>query len=106
MVVDARRARLYDATDRLHALLERPLELARAAGTVDPGLTIDVLLAQRMAYGVVATAIDTADIRNRSSGRSSAALSSRRRQAPPPGQLSHYGAARQAAWGPPRLHES
>lgn len=66
MVVDARRTQLnYDATDRLHGLLSRPLELAQAAGTVDPGLTTDdVLLAQRMAYGIVVTAIDTTGVRD------------------------------------------
>jgi AcrR family transcriptional regulator len=65
MVVDARRTqRGYDGTERLRALLERPLERARAAGAADPELTIDdVLLAQRMVYGIVVTAVDTTGIR-------------------------------------------
>jgi AcrR family transcriptional regulator len=60
MAVDARRTRPdYDGTDRLRTLLETPLAVAQAAGTVDPTLTVDdVLLAQRMAHGIVVTAIE------------------------------------------------
>lgn len=65
MAVDSRRTqRGYDGTERLGGLLEQPLALARAAGTVHPDLTVDdVLLAQRMVYGLVATAVDTTGLR-------------------------------------------
>lgn len=65
MAVEARRSHPdYDGAERLQALLEGPLERARAAGLVAPYLTIDdVLLAQRMAYGVIATSLDPADLR-------------------------------------------
>lgn len=65
MVVDARRAHQgYDGIARLRTLLERPLARAREAGTVHSGLTVDdVLLAQRMVYGLVVTAIDPTGLR-------------------------------------------
>ena len=65
MVVEARRSRPeYDGGERLRALIEPPLLRARAAGLVDPALSVDdVLLAQRMAYGVVATELDPASAR-------------------------------------------
>jgi len=65
MVVDARRA-LPDRGDdrRLLALVEATLPRARAAGLVDPALTADdVLLAQRMVYGVVVTETDPVRVR-------------------------------------------
>jgi AcrR family transcriptional regulator len=62
-VVARRTAADYPGADRLRGLLGPPLERARAAGLVDPALTVDdVMLAQRMAFGIVVTAIDTADL--------------------------------------------
>ena len=58
MVVDARRNLPdYDGAERLLRLVESTLRPAQAAGLASAGLTApDVLLAQRMAYGVVITA--------------------------------------------------
>ena len=58
MVVDARRNLPdYDGAERLLRLVESTLPPAQAAGLASAGLTApDVLLAQRMAYGVVITA--------------------------------------------------
>ena len=66
MVVTARRELAgYDGEHRLLALIEPPLARARAAGRVAPSLTArDVVLAQRMAYGVVATALEPAGVRD------------------------------------------
>jgi AcrR family transcriptional regulator len=65
MVVDARRTSAdYDGTRRLLALIEPPLARARDAGLVAPTLTAqDVMLAQRMAYGVAVTALDPDGVR-------------------------------------------
>lgn len=65
MAVEARRSHPdYDGLQHLQALLEGPLARARTAGLVAPELTVeDVLLAQRMAYGVVATSLDPAQVR-------------------------------------------
>ena len=59
MFLDARRnLPQTDIGERLPALVARALPPARAAGLVNPRLTVDeVMLAQRMVYGVVATAI-------------------------------------------------
>jgi len=64
MAVDARRSLPdYGGAERLHALIERTLPRARAAGVVGPAITVeDVLLAHRMIYGVIATAVDPADV--------------------------------------------
>ncbi|WBB67570.1 TetR/AcrR family transcriptional regulator [Micromonospora sp. WMMD812] len=66
MVVDARRQAVgYDGADRMRALLGPPLARAQDAGLVDPRLTVDdVMLAQRMVFGIVVTAIDPTDVRN------------------------------------------
>ncbi|BCB88774.1 TetR/AcrR family transcriptional regulator [Phytohabitans suffuscus] len=65
MVVDARRnATSYDGAERMRALLGPPLARAQDAGLADPRLTVnDVMLAQRMAFGIVVTATDTTDLR-------------------------------------------
>ncbi|GAB2930509.1 TetR/AcrR family transcriptional regulator [Micromonospora polyrhachis] len=65
MVVDARRQAVgYDGAERMRGLLDPPLTRAQEAGLVDPGLTVDdVMLAQRMVFGIVVTAIDTTDLR-------------------------------------------
>ncbi|WP_121258166.1 TetR/AcrR family transcriptional regulator [Nocardioides ferulae] len=65
MVVEARRSRPeYDGGERLRALIEPPLLRAQDAGLVDPLLGVDdVLLAQRMAYGIVVTELDPASAR-------------------------------------------
>lgn len=48
----------------MRGLLDPPLTRAQEAGLVDPGLTVDdVMLAQRMVFGIVVTAIDTTDLR-------------------------------------------
>lgn len=65
MVVDAR-ATLpqYSGHARLAALVEATLPRAQRAGLVDATLTADdVLLAWRMAFGVVVTATDPAEVR-------------------------------------------
>lgn len=66
MIVDARRSDPYqEGTDRLRALIEPTLDQARAAGLIDATLTAeDVMLAQRMAYGLVVTAVDLDGIRD------------------------------------------
>lgn len=66
MVVDARRtATDYDGARRLAALIEPPLARARDAGLVAPDVTVrDVLLHQRMAYGVVVTSLDPEGVRD------------------------------------------
>ena len=60
MFVDARRSHAdYDGTERLIELIEPPLAAARDAGLVAADLTAyDVTLMQRMAYGVMVTALD------------------------------------------------
>lgn len=65
MVAEARRTLPeYDGPERLLALVGAPLERAQAAGLVDPAITpFDVLLAQRMLYGVVVTTPDPSDAR-------------------------------------------
>ena len=46
----------YDGIARLRALLTAPLQRAIAAGLIEPGLTVDdVILAIRMAYGIIRT---------------------------------------------------
>lgn len=64
MVVDARRAVSgYDGDERLRALFARTLDSDQGAGA-PTGLTPDdVMLAWRMIYGVVVTAVDPADVR-------------------------------------------
>lgn len=61
MVSDARQSHSdYDGIQRLTALLTGPLELAVAAGRVDADVTVDdVVLAIRMAYGLIRTADGT-----------------------------------------------
>lgn len=58
MFVDARKEAFdYDGPQRLLDLLSAPLERAKAAGTADPALHLDhLVMAHRMAFGVVATA--------------------------------------------------
>lgn len=65
MFVDARRtAPDYDGGRRLRALVERTLPRARDAGLVRASVRVeDVLLAVRMAYGVVVTAEGDEDVR-------------------------------------------
>jgi AcrR family transcriptional regulator len=65
MLIHARRTMPdYDGRDRIHALLGATLARAQDAGTVDAALTVeDVMLAWRMAFGVVVTASDTTDLR-------------------------------------------
>jgi AcrR family transcriptional regulator len=65
MAVDARRTMAdYDGSARLVGLLEAPLGRARDAGLVRPDLTVDdVLVAHRMAYGIVTTSVGEADVR-------------------------------------------
>lgn len=65
MAVDARRSTTeYDGGERLVALLAPPLARAREAGAVDADLEVgDVLTAQRMVYGIVATALDLGEAR-------------------------------------------
>lgn len=64
MVVDARTTVTdYDGGRRLFALIEGALTRDQAAGLVRADLTpADVMLAQRMAYGVVVTAINRDDL--------------------------------------------
>ncbi len=70
MVVEARRALPeYDGGERLRALVDATLPRARAAGLVDAALTsADVLLAVRMAHGVVVTATAGEDVRSLAHG--------------------------------------
>ncbi|NTW42167.1 MAG: TetR/AcrR family transcriptional regulator, partial [Cellulomonadaceae bacterium] len=65
MVVDARRTLARpDDLGRLRALVDTTLPRAQAAGLADPGLTTtDVLIAQRMVFGVVVTAGPHDDVR-------------------------------------------
>ncbi len=65
MIVDARRSLPdYDGGPRLRDLVEQTLPRAQAAGLVPRTLgTTDVLLAVRMAYGVVATSVGSEDVR-------------------------------------------
>lgn len=65
MIVDARRSLPdYDGGRRLRALVDATLPRAQAAGRVAPHLgTADVLLAVRMAYGIVATSEGDEDVR-------------------------------------------
>lgn len=73
--VDARRSRPgYDGEHRLRGLIEPLLDRAREAGLAPGRIGIDdLLLAQRMIYGVVVTAHDDAEAR-RSVGRALALL--------------------------------
>lgn len=66
MVVDARRSNpAYDGGDRLLALTGPPLDRARDAGLVAAGLTAsDVMVALRMAFGVVVTATGPEPVRD------------------------------------------
>ena len=66
MVVDARRqAADYDGAERMRSLLGPSLARAQAAGLADAALTVDdVMLAQRMVYGIVVTAVDTTALRD------------------------------------------
>jgi len=66
MVVDSRRQLAQDDSERrLRSMLDATLPPAREAGRVDNRLTTDdVLLAQRMIYGVVVTTVDPAQIAN------------------------------------------
>jgi AcrR family transcriptional regulator len=65
MVVDARRhVPEYGGSDRIRRLVDLTLSRAQQAGAADPDLTVDdVLLAWRMAFGVVVTATDATDLR-------------------------------------------
>lgn len=64
MAVDARRSMpAYRGAERMSALVRETLPRAQSAGLTDPTLTVDdVLLAHRMIYGVIATAVDPADV--------------------------------------------
>ncbi len=65
MTIDARRTMTdYRGAERMQALIEPPLVRAREAGMVDPELTVqDVMIAQRMAFGLVVTTDDAGDVR-------------------------------------------
>jgi AcrR family transcriptional regulator len=65
MVVDSRRQAVgYDGAERMRTLLGPPLARAQDAGLVDARLTVeDVMLAQRMVFGIVVTTIDPAGLR-------------------------------------------
>lgn len=68
MVITARASGAdYDGIARLGALLSAPLERAIAAGLIDGGVTVEeVILAVRMAYGIIRTCDPTtgpADLR-------------------------------------------
>lgn len=65
MMVEARRSDPYvGGRQRLTALLEPTIRRARDAGLVAPELTADeVLLAHRLAYGLVVTATSTEGVR-------------------------------------------
>lgn len=65
MVVDARRTQEdYDGGRRLRRMLEPLLDRAHRAGTVPATLSLDdIVLVQRMVFGVVVTAIDDAEAR-------------------------------------------
>ena len=60
-LIDEARRQLadYDSAERLARLLAGPLERAQAAGLVSAGWTVpDLVLAQRMVYGVILTELD------------------------------------------------
>lgn len=65
MALDARQSLSeYDGYDHMRSLLEPPLARAQAAGLIDPSVTgDDVMLAQRMVYGIVITATVETDVR-------------------------------------------
>lgn len=65
MVVDARRTQEdYDGGQRLRRMMEPLLDRAHRAGNVPATLSIDdIILVQRMVYGVVVTATDDAEAR-------------------------------------------
>nr|WP_202926968.1 TetR/AcrR family transcriptional regulator [Gordonia desulfuricans] len=65
MVAESQRNKTGTNTwKRLRDVLEGALKVSQAAGTVDPGLTVrDVMLAHRMVYGIVATAVDHSRLR-------------------------------------------
>jgi len=65
MVVEARRSIPdYDGSERMRGYLAAPLARAVAQGRVDPLLSVeDVMLAQRMVYGVVATSLHPQEAR-------------------------------------------
>lgn len=65
MVVEAGRSLPhYDGAERMRSLLKEPLRRAVDAGLADPRLTVeDVMLGQSMAYGIVATALDSTNLR-------------------------------------------
>ncbi|GIF23863.1 AcrR family transcriptional regulator [Actinoplanes tereljensis] len=64
MAVDARRTMPdYTGGTRLQTLIQDTLPRAQAAGLIDARFTADdVLLAHRMIYGVIATAVDPAEV--------------------------------------------
>lgn len=65
LAVDARRSlEGYDATRRLKKVFTVPLKRAQAAGLVDASLSVDeLLLAQRMAFGVIVTARSASELK-------------------------------------------
>ncbi|WP_433385741.1 hypothetical protein [Micromonospora sp. KLBMP9576] len=75
MAVDARRNMPeYAGATRLHSLVRDTLPRAQAAGLVDRRITVDdVLLAHRMIYGVIVTAVDPAEV-GQAVGRASCLL--------------------------------
>jgi AcrR family transcriptional regulator len=64
MAVDARRSTPeYKGGERLKSLVQDTLPRAQVAGLIGAGITVDdVLLAHRMIYGVIATAVDPDDL--------------------------------------------
>ncbi|MFF4880836.1 TetR/AcrR family transcriptional regulator [Micromonospora sp. NPDC000668] len=64
MAVDARRnVPEYTGGTRLQSLIQDTLPRAQAAGLVDHRATVDdILLAHRMIYGVIVTAVDPAEV--------------------------------------------
>lgn len=66
MVVDARTTVTdYDGGRRLYALIEEALTRDQAAGLIRSDLTpADVMVAQRMAYGIIVTAVNRDDLRD------------------------------------------
>ena len=78
----------YDGGERFLALLRRPLVRAQAAGLVDPALTAEeVLLVQRMIYGVVATSLGESDTQQ-AVGRALSILAPTGQWSTPPGPSS------------------
>lgn len=61
LAVDARRSLAnYDGETRMKKLLSASLKRAQGAGLVDAALTVEtVLLAHRMAFGIIATSLTT-----------------------------------------------